>query len=94
VTKPNPIRTSQAASTGTESSGFTPPSVSNSIVRLARFSAGDKPGKNFRMPNQKKTIPRLTLRRVIPFRASHYRDSYIKLREIVIHCPEGLLKNY
>ena len=47
------------------------PKVSVLMVRAARSSAGLNPGKNFSTPNQKNTIPRLTLRSAIAFRAIH-----------------------
>jgi hypothetical protein len=55
---PSPMMDSQAASTAMATWGGTRPNVSTSIVRVASASAGLQPGRNFKTPNQKKTMPR------------------------------------
>ena len=47
------------------------PSVSASIVRAARSSAGSTPGNSLSAPNQKNTMPRAKRRRVRPWSAIH-----------------------
>jgi hypothetical protein len=49
-----------------ETVGTINPNVITLIVSVARFSAGETFGKNFKNPNQKKTIPKETLSIVSP----------------------------
>ena len=65
---PSPIIVSQIAKMMIETLGAISPKVSFSIVTVAIWSAGLRPGKNFRKPNQKNMIPRLTRKKEIPLR--------------------------
>ena len=56
---PRPMTHSHAARNGTETLAGTRPKLNTPTVRAARSDAGLMPGKNFRMPNQKNTPPRL-----------------------------------
>jgi hypothetical protein len=67
--RPMPIKHSHVASTRIDTFGGISPKVSMSMVRVARSCAGLRPGKNFSAPNQKKTIPRLTRKSIMPKRA-------------------------
>lgn len=71
VMKVSPIATSQIASKGMDKAWVTSPNVILSMVSVAISSAELTPGKNFRTPYQKKTIPMLILSSVIPFFAIH-----------------------
>lgn len=62
--RPSPMRVSQVARMGRLRAGSTHPKLKTSMVRPARSWAGESPGKNFRKPNQKNTIPKLTRKMV------------------------------
>ncbi|MGD9092884.1 MAG: hypothetical protein PVF74_08540 [Anaerolineales bacterium] len=62
VSRLMPIKVSQAARMMIGTWGWIKPNVSISIVAVASSLAGLSHGKNFKNPNQKKTIPELILR--------------------------------
>jgi hypothetical protein len=71
VKRPIPITHSQVARIGSAILGVTMPNVMRSMVRPASCSAGDRPGKNLRTPNQKNTMPNATRDNVTPCFAIH-----------------------